>query len=68
MSPNSIQKTFSGNSSAILPDNAIFHRNKLIRSVLSYDNVKAHRGSIEVKSNIDEGTEFEISLPVNKIL
>jgi len=35
---------------------------------LSYDIVKAHRGSIEVKSNMAEGTEFEISLPVNTIL
>ena len=31
---------------------------------LSYDIIKAHGGTIEVNSNVNEGTEFVITLPV----
>jgi signal transduction histidine kinase len=31
---------------------------------LSYDIVKAHGGEIKVESNVGEGTEFIIELPI----
>ncbi|MEP6712680.1 MAG: ATP-binding protein [Ferruginibacter sp.] len=34
---------------------------------LSYDIVKAHGGEIKVDSKVDAGSEFVISLPINKV-
>ena len=62
MSPTSSKNTISGNTPAILPDNAIDFRNNLIRSVLSYRIVKSHAGEIFLNSDTNIGTEFIIRL------